>query len=64
MAKAYKCDRCERYEDDDPIAGVTFNMPKAVDEPKRTQAMELCSQCLANLRDFLDFHKRDMSEGV
>ena len=54
MAKAFRCDRCKRYEDGEPVAGVTFLMPDP-DNPgsRKNQANELCSPCLAELRDWL-----------
>jgi hypothetical protein len=60
MAAAFKCDRCERYEDDNPVAGVTFNMPEGAQ--RRTDAAELCSRCLASLKDWLDYYKNTTFE--
>lgn len=55
MAAAFKCDRCNRYEDETPVAGVTFNMPEG--SQRRTEAAELCTRCLASLKDWLDYYK-------
>lgn len=62
MGKAFKCDRCGRYEDDEPVAGVTFTLPTPVavasgSSSRRTEARELCARCLAGLQEWLDYHK-------
>lgn len=58
MASAFKCDRCGKYEDDNPVAGVTFNMPATSEgKERKTDARELCSRCLASLRDWLDYYR-------
>ena len=60
MSKAFKCDRCTAYEDDEPVACVTMATPKA-DNPasKHRKDYELCAKCLASLADWLDAYKRD-----
>lgn len=67
MASAFKCDRCGKYEDDSPVAGVTFNLPTPSSDnsssERRTDARELCSRCLASLRDWLDYYKTANPEG-
>jgi len=63
MSKAFKCDRCGKYEDHEPVCEVTFMMPAIAGEAKRKKEHELCSQCLANLNDFLDYYKTNQ-EGL
>lgn len=59
MAEAFKCDRCDQYEDDKPVAGVTFTTPKAMNpEQKARTEYELCAKCLASLQDWADHYKR------
>lgn len=59
--KAFRCDRCGRFEEDEPVAGVTFNLPKpdaAVGSSARhTKAIELCSPCLASLNEWIGNRK-------
>ena len=56
--KAFRCDRCSTYEDGEPVAGVTFNLPNpeapAGSSARKTKAVELCSPCLASLNDWVD----------
>jgi hypothetical protein len=56
--KAFRCDRCCAYEDGEPVAGVTFNLPVPDAAPgssaRRSRGYELCSPCLASLQDWLD----------
>lgn len=55
MAKAFQCDRCGEFEQGDPIAGVTFSLPATLNEnssARKTEACELCTQCLAALQDW------------
>lgn len=54
MARAFRCDRCNAHEDGEPVAGVTFLMPDPDNQGvRKNQANELCSPCLADLRDWL-----------
>lgn len=57
MSKAFRCDRCRRYEDDDPVAGVSLNRPNAEAQPgssaRTIDTYELCAPCLAELRDWI-----------
>ncbi len=55
MARAFRCDRCGTHEDGEPVAGVTFLMPDP-DQPgvRKNQANELCTPCLADLRDWIN----------
>lgn len=55
--KAFRCDRCNAYEDGEPVAKVTFTLPAF--ETATTQKVtttELCTPCLASLRDWRDEH--------
>jgi hypothetical protein len=63
MSKAFKCDRCGRFEEPEPVAQVTFTMPETVADKRRLRNSELCAQCLANLNDFLDYYKTNQ-EGL
>lgn len=56
MSKAFKCDRCSRFEELEPVAEVAFMLPVVGGDTKRREAMDLCTKCLANLRDFLDYY--------
>lgn len=68
MASAFKCDRCGKYEDDSPVAGVTFNLPTGERADgtveRKTDARELCSRCLASLRDWLETYRNAATQGV
>lgn len=62
MAKAFRCDRCGDHEDGEPVAGVTFLMPDP-DTPggRKNQARELCTPCLADLRDWMEAKRTEAS---
>lgn len=59
MAKAFQCDRpgCEHLEGGEPVAGVTLLLPNleaaSGSSARVSKAYELCSPCLASLRDWL-----------
>jgi len=64
MAKAFACDRCSRYEDDEPVAGVTITTPTPAAQvsgssQRKQREWEMCSQCLALLQDFLSVRTTD-----
>lgn len=56
--KAFRCDRCEDFEEGEPVAGVTFNLPNpdaaSGSSARKTKAVELCAPCLASLNDWLN----------
>lgn len=69
MSKAFRCDRCDRYEDGEPVAGVTFQMPTPVaaasgSSARKTEATELCAVCLASLRDWRDQYTHDPKDAA
>jgi hypothetical protein len=62
VSKAFRCDRCQRYEDDEPVAGVTLLVPTEASavsgsSQRKTEATELCSVCFVSLRDWRDYYK-------
>lgn len=68
MSKAFKCDRCGRFEEEEPVAQVTFTLPTPVavasgSSSRRTIQTDLCSQCLAGLQEWRDYHKKDTDRG-
>lgn len=68
MAKAFRCDRCSRYEDDEPVAKVTFSLPTPVAVASGTSARknietDLCAQCLASLQEWRDYYTKSEGEG-
>lgn len=61
MADAFLCDRCESYEAGKPVAATTIATPKLENpELKNRRDYELCSRCLASLKDWLDAYRRDL----
>lgn len=58
MAKAFKCDRCGDFDEDDPIAGITFSRPDPAaakgSSARKQQEYELCTRCLVALNDWIE----------
>ena len=55
MGKAFQCDRCVQFEEGEPIASVTFNLPApSKDGTAKIRKSELCALCLASLKDWLE----------
>jgi hypothetical protein len=54
MGKAFKCDRCPRYEPGEPVAKVRLTLPD-MESPSKisTDDIELCAPCLTQLQRFL-----------
>lgn len=62
MASAFQCDRCYRFEEGNPVAGVTFQLPNPTNantSATRDHKSELCPKCLASLQDWRDQYKRE-----
>jgi hypothetical protein len=57
MGDAFQCDRCFKFEEGRPVAGVTFKLPNPHStntSATRDESAELCPECMAALRDWRD----------
>lgn len=59
MARAMLCDRCDDFEEGEPIAKVEITVQPSADAREISRRWELCSRCLAHLKDFLDDRRID-----
>lgn len=62
MSLAFRCDRCGDYEDDKPVAEVSFKLPTPTalasgSSQRREDQTDLCAKCLASLQEWRDYYK-------
>jgi len=56
--KAFKCDRCSRFQEDDPVAGVIFKRATGTGSSHSIEdKCDLCDECQAQLVDWRDYYK-------
>lgn len=56
MAEAYRCDRCDHFDDGKPVMRVTF---EPIHGTSGTRRYELCPPCLSELVTFMDLDKEN-----
>lgn len=62
MAKATLCDRCECFEEGEPVADVMFSWPRTKGTGVDSKNYELCAHCLVSLQDWIEMRVISRSE--
>lgn len=53
MSVAYRCERCEGYGPNEPVAIVTVATKEPMPQGKASKEYDLCGKCLDEMREWL-----------